>query len=107
MEKEKIKSYLIYFCKVLLLVMAISFFVFALMSGSANGGVLRNIPNSLPWILLIIFSIIAFRWQILGGVLIILFGIFTILFFGALEFLWILFVISLPLIVLGLILTLI
>jgi hypothetical protein len=107
MSKEKTKLYLINSCKVLLLVMAISLFVFALMSGAGHSGILRNIPNSLPWILLIILACLTFRWQILGGVLVILFGIFTILFFSALEFLWILFIISLPLIILGSILVLI
>ena len=52
----------------------------------------KNIPNSLPWVLLLIFVLIAFRKQVLGGVLIILFGIFTIIFFSALEFIWILFI---------------
>lgn len=106
MPNPKIKLYLIYFLKIILLLMAVCLFAFALMSGSENSGTLKNIPNSLPWLLLLIFACITFRWQILGGILVILFGIFTILFFSALEFLWILFIISLPLIIFGSILAL-
>jgi hypothetical protein len=106
MEKQKMKSYLADFCRILLLVMTMGLIVFSLMSGSENSGVLKNTPNVLPWILLLVFAFIAFRWQILGGILVVLFGIFTIFFFSALEFLLILFVVSLPLIAIGLILTL-
>jgi fatty acid desaturase len=106
MKKQKIKSYLADFCRILLPVMAMGLIVVSLMSGSENSGILKNTPNALPWILLLVFALIAFRWQILGGILVVLFGIFTIFFFGAVEFLWILFVISLPLIAIGLILTL-
>jgi hypothetical protein len=75
------------------------------MSGSEGSGVMHNIPNSFPWIILLILTFITFRWQILGGVFIILFGIFTIFFFSALEFIWILFIISLPIIIIGLLLS--
>ena len=99
------KLFLDYFAKVLLLILAIGLFIFALLSGAENSGFLKNIPNALPWAVLLIFICIAFRWQILGGILVVLFGIFTILFFSALEFLWILFIISLPIIILGSVLT--
>jgi hypothetical protein len=107
MEKQKIKFYLTRVCKVLLLAMAICLIAFSLMSGAENSGFLKNIPNSFPWILLLIFAGIAFWKQILGGILIILFGIFTIFFFSAFQFIWILFVISLPLMVIGLVLALV
>jgi len=105
MDKQKVCTYLAYFAKSLLLVLAIGWLIFALLSGAENSGVLKNIPNALPWAILLVFVCIAFRWQILGGILIILFGLFTVVFFSALEFLWILFLISLPLIALGAILT--
>lgn len=105
MDKQKVGTYLAYFAKSLLLVLAIGWLIFALLSGAENSGVLKNIPNALPWAILLVFVCIAFRWQILGGILIILFGLFTVVFFSALEFLWILFLISLPLIALGAILT--
>jgi lysylphosphatidylglycerol synthetase-like protein (DUF2156 family) len=105
--KEKTKLYLAYFAKSLLLVMAVGLAVFALLSGAESAGTFKNIPNALPWIVLTVFVCIAFRWQILGGILIILFGVFTVLFFSAFQVLWILFLISLPLIILGFFLTLI
>jgi len=102
--KEKIKVFLVIFCKSLLLVLAIGLLIFALMSGAEGSGSLKNVPNALPWAILLVFVAIAFRWQILGGILIILFGIFTIIFFSALQFIWILFLISLPIILSGFIL---
>lgn len=102
MDKQKIA----YFAKILLLVMAIVWLVFALMSGAEGSGTFKNLPNALPWVILLVFACVAFRWQILGGILIILFGVFTIIFFSALEFIWILFIISLPLIILGSLLSL-
>jgi hypothetical protein len=107
MDKQKIKVYLCYFAKIFLLVMATFWLIFALLSGAESSGFLKNIPNALPWIILFIFACITFRWQILGGILIILFGVFTVIFFSALEFIWILFIISLPLIVFGSLLALI
>ena len=88
--------------KILLVVGSVCLIAFSLMSGSEGSGILHNIPNSLPWIILLIITCITFRWQILGGVFLVLFGIFTIFFFSALEFLWILFIISLPIIIIGL-----
>jgi hypothetical protein len=106
MDKQKIYMYLAYFAKTLLLVLAVGWLIFALLSGAENSGFLKNIPNALPWIVLLIFVCIAFRWQILGGILVIIFGVFTIVFFSAIQFIWILFLISLPLIILGAILSL-
>jgi len=106
MDKQKICMYLAYFAKSLLLVLAVGWLIFALLSGAENSGLFKNIPNALPWIVLLIFVCIAFRWQILGGILIIFFGIFTIIFFSAIQFIWILFLISLPLMILGAILSL-
>ena len=99
--QEKTKKYLAYFVKSLLLVMAVGLSGFALLSGAEDAGFWKNIPNGLPWIILLAFVLITFWKQVLGGILIILFGIFTIIFFSALQFIWILFLISLPLIVLG------
>lgn len=102
MDKQKI----VHWARILLLIVAFFWLVFALLSGSENGGFFRNIPNSLPWAILLIFILIAFRWQILGGILVVLFGIFTIFFFGFLEVIWLLLIISLPIIVLGAVISL-
>lgn len=104
--QENTRKILVNICKIILLVISVSLLGFALMSGAEDAGFWKNIPNGLPWMILLMFVLIAFRKQVLGGILIILFGVFTIIFFSALQFLWILFLISLPLIFLGGVLTL-
>ncbi|HHB52203.1 MAG TPA: hypothetical protein ENK75_04055, partial [Saprospiraceae bacterium] len=65
-------------------------FLFALVSGSeAYGGglmgIIKNSPNALPWALLLLLVGIAWKWEFLGGILILalaaylfyLFKIFT------------------------------
>jgi len=102
MDKQKTISYIVYFCKITLMVVAVSWLIFALLSGAEDGGIIKNSPNAYRGLFLLAFVLVALRWEILGGVLIILFGIFTIIFFGALKFLFILFAISSPIILLGL-----
>jgi len=106
MEKQKIGTFLMYFCKAVLLVLAIGWIVFALMSGAESSGFFKNIPNALPWLVLLVFVGLSFRWEIIGGVLVVLFGIFTVLFFGTLKVISVFLLISFPLILLGLILSL-
>jgi len=99
--KEQTKKYLINLCKILLLIMVVCLISFATMSGAEDAGFLKNLLNALPWIILLAFVLLTFWKQFLGGILVVLFGIFTIIFFSALQFIWILFLISLPLIILG------
>jgi len=66
------------------------FFLFSLLSGAeAYGGgligILKNSPNSLPWLLVIIFSLIGWKWNLTGGVLITLAGISAFVFFFLLN----------------------
>lgn len=100
-----------FFSRIILLIIAIFWFVFALLSGSSEyGGGLRGImlnsPNALPWLLLLVFIYISFCWQVLGGVLISLMGFFTIIAFNSLRHMFVFWLISLPLIILGSLLTL-
>lgn len=106
MDKQKTISYFVRFLKILLIVLAAGLVVFSAMSGAESGGFLKNLPNALPWVLLLLFACLALQWQIIGGVLTLVFGIFTIFFFNALESAFVLSVISLPLIIIGLILAL-
>lgn len=64
-------------------------------------GIVNNFPNTIPWIFLLIAVFITFKWELAGGLIILIIGIFTIFFFNALENLFVLFVISIPLIVLA------
>jgi hypothetical protein len=92
--------------RIVLLFLAVLLFVFFLLSGaeSLGGGMkgfVNNFPNTIPWIFLLIAVFITFKWELAGGLIILIMGIFTIFFFNALENLFVLFGISIPLIVLA------
>ncbi len=60
-------------------------FVFALISGSGDygggiKGIIYNSPNSAPWLVFLILLFVAWKWELIGGILIILLG------FGAMYF---------------------
>jgi len=82
--------------------------LFALLSGAERigggvRGVIYNAPNALPWFILLIFVLLAFRWEFIGGIAIILMGFFTLFFFNAPENHFILWMISIPIIIFGII----
>ena len=106
MQKSKIAKGLRYFARTVLLLVAIFWFVFALLSGSAElgggwRGILENAPNAAPWAVLFILVFIAWKWEMIGGILIALLGILSIFMFDALEQPFVFLAISLPLILLG------
>jgi hypothetical protein len=90
--------------KILLLAIALFWLAFSLMSGFESSGGFNNLPNALPWLVLLIGVFVAFRWEIVGSVLIILYAIFAMIFFG---FGIVVFIISLPLAILAAILLII
>lgn len=97
-------NYVRYFSRAVLLIMAIFWFGFALLSGAGDpydAGLIQNIPNALPWLLLFILVYVAWKWELAGGILVTAAGICTIFFFNAFESPVVLFFISLPLIALG------
>ena len=65
-----------------LFILGVLVFVFALVSGSEDGGLLRNSPNSLPWLLLLVLTLYSFRKPVFGGLLIILYGLALVYFFN-------------------------
>jgi hypothetical protein len=82
-------------------------FTFALLSGSADyggglKGIIMNSPNALPWAGLLIFVYFTFKWELVGGILLSFMGLFTIFAFNAFKHHFVFFIISLPLIILGL-----
>ena len=86
--------------------MSSSWFIFALLSGAEQygggvTGVIKNAPNALPWLLLFVFVYIVWKYEQIGGGLLIIAGIFSVYFFNALESVVVLFAVSLPLIILG------
>jgi len=71
--------------------------------GGGIRGIIYNVPNALPWFILLIFVLLAFRWEFIGGIVIILMGFFTLFFFNATENHFILWIISIPIIIFGII----
>jgi hypothetical protein len=65
-----------------MLTIGVLLFVFALFSGaeSFGGGVLgviKNSPNAIPWLGLLVFVFIAWKWELPGGILITALGLFV------------------------------
>ena len=94
------------FSLIVLSVIAVLLFIFSLLSGAESfgegaKGIINNFPNTIPWIFLLAAVFIALKWQLIGGIIILMMGIFTIFFFNASESLFVLFGISIPLIVLA------
>ena len=69
-----------------LLIIGICVFAFALVSGSEEygggiSGIIQNSPNSLPWLLLLILSYISWKWELVGGILVVILGAIMMYFF--------------------------
>jgi hypothetical protein len=76
-----------------LLILGILVFLFALLSGSEGYGggimgIIKNSPNAIPWAILLILVLVAWKWELIGGILIVGLGIamFYLLNWGALFF---------------------
>ncbi|WP_393930396.1 hypothetical protein [Yoonia sp. R2-816] len=92
--------------RALLVVFALFWFVFALLSGAGQQDqgisvMLRNLPNAMPWLALFIVIYISFRWELAGGLLVVAAGFFSMAFFNALTSPVVLLAVSLPMVVLG------
>jgi len=92
--------------RTVLLVLSTLLFIFSLLSGADRlgggiKGIIHNFPNTLPWIILLVAVFVSFKWELIGGIIILLMGIFSIFFFNAFENIFVLLVISIPLIVLS------
>ena len=103
MELPKILRYT---ARTVLVMVSVFWFVFALLSGAERYGggligLIKNSPNALPWLLLFGVVYMAWRWEIIGGLMIMLMGAFTIVQFDTLEFLFTFLAISLPLMTAG------
>lgn len=90
--------------RTLSLILALVLVIFSALSGSGEaGGIIENLPNAFPWIALLAFVFIAWKWEMVGGFLLIIMGVFSIFFFDAAsKNSWpVLFIISLPLLIFG------
>jgi len=108
-RKETTAFYLRNIARYFLLIVGILVFVFALLSGSEEygggvTGIIKNSPNALPWLGLLVFLFIAWKWELIGGILITALGIFLMLFFNVLGggFQWPAFIVSIVPVVFGL-----
>ncbi len=73
--------------RAVLLAIGIIAFLFGLVSGAEmeNGiidGIIDNSPNALPGLALLVSTAIAWKYELIGGILIVLFGFFLIYFFN-------------------------
>lgn len=77
--------------------------LFAVVSGAENGiaGLVSILPNTLPWLALLIATYIAFHSEPIGGALLILLGAASIAFFNAWTAPIVLFGLCLPIIAAG------
>ena len=105
-NKTKIAKYLRYTSRTALIIITTFWFIFALLSGSEKlgrglKGILKNIPNALPWLLLFVIVYIAWKREFIGGLVITFIGLFTIFFFQTYKSLITLLGISLPLLIIG------
>ena len=88
MNKERnllLAKYLRGIARYTLLIVFSLTFVFALLSGSGDygggiKGIIQNSPNSAPWLIFLVLLFIAWKWELIGGILI------TLLGFGAMYF---------------------
>ena len=70
-----------------LLVIGILVFIFALLSGSEDygggfKGIIKNSPNALPWLLLLVLIYVAWKWELIGGIIITILGFIMLYFFN-------------------------
>lgn len=86
------------------LFLAAALLLFSFFSGMEKlGGLEENLSDTFPWIALLFFVFIAWKWELWGGFLLIAFGAISIFFFDVFSRdSWpALFTVSLPILILG------
>ncbi len=91
-----------------LLCLSVLVFIFALLSGSEDyggglSGIIQNSPNALPWLLLLALTFIAWKWELIGGIIITVIGLYMVYFFNfeGQNFFAITFIITSVIVILG------
>ena len=91
-----------------LLLLTLFTFTFALLSGAEKyggglNGVLKNSPNALPWVGLLLLVYVAWKWEWVGGLLITVLGLFLVYYFNfqGSRFYWAVFLVTILVVVLG------
>lgn len=70
-----------------LLLLSVLIFIFALLSGAEEYGggfmgVMKNSPNALPWLVLLLLVLFAWKNELLGGILITALGVYFVYYFN-------------------------
>ena len=102
----KLAKILRYIARTFLVIVSVFWFVFALLSGAEEYGgglmgIVKNSPNALPWLLLFVFVYLSFKWELIGGIIISLLGVFSFFAFDVSEQMVVFFFIPLPLFIFG------
>ena len=107
MEKDK-KIQTANIARYSLLCLSVLVFIFALLSGSEDyggglSGIIQNSPNALPWLLLLALTFIAWKWELIGGIIITVIGLYMVYFFNfeGQNFFAITFIITSVIVILG------
>lgn len=92
--------------RTILLILTTVLFLFGLLSGSEKYGgglygVLMNSPNAVPWLLLFALVYVVWNYEEVGGWLLIGCGVVTMFFFNTFKEPIVLFIITIPLLLLG------
>ena len=72
--------------RILLLIITIFWGVFALLSGASEygggiTGIIKNSPNALPWLVLLIINYLAWKRELIGGIIVLSIALFFSFFF--------------------------
>lgn len=108
MKKLKTANILRNTARYTLLVLGILVFIFALLSGSEEygggiSGIIKNSPNALPWLVLLVLIFVAWKWELVGGIIITVLGFAMLYFFNfrGSNFFLVTFILTLLIITLG------
>lgn len=76
-----------YTARSLMLILSTMFIIFAMLSGAEQYGggimgVIKNSPNAMPWVLLLLLSVVAWKKELIGGIIITALGCFVVYYFN-------------------------
>lgn len=103
---RKGNKFLYWFPRIFILVFAILIFIFSLLSGAEQQGggllgVIKNSPNALPWLILLVVVYFAWKYEKFGGYFFLVAGILTIFAFDTWEDIIVFLIVSFPLLLAG------
>jgi len=87
MTNIKIANILRNIARFSLLTISILVIIFALLSGAEDYGggimgIIKNSLNTIPWVVVLLLVYVAWKWELIGGIVITLLGLFLVYFFN-------------------------